>query len=84
MVLDGDGTLGYLPMVRATEQAIARARAVGLGMAVTRPIGHSGAAGHYARMCMEQGCVGFSVQGYVNQGRARGSQPAARVSEMPL
>ena len=78
-VLDGDGTLGYLPMVRATEQAIARARDVGVGMAVARPIGHYGAAGHYARLCMEQGCIGFSVQGYLDQGRAKGAGPRPQV-----
>ncbi|MEZ4679323.1 MAG: Ldh family oxidoreductase [Caldilineaceae bacterium] len=27
-----------------------------------------GSAGHYARMCMDAGCIGFSVQGYRNQG----------------
>ena len=78
-VLDGDGTLGYLPMVRAAEQAVARAREVGVGMAVTRPIGHYGAAGHYARMCVEQGCIGFSVQGYVDLGSARGRDPRPQI-----
>jgi LDH2 family malate/lactate/ureidoglycolate dehydrogenase len=70
VVLDGDGTLGYLPMVRATERAIARAREVGLGMGLVRHIGHYGSAGHYARLCMEAGCIGFSVQGYLGQGNA--------------
>ena len=31
VVLDGDGTLGYLPMVRVTEKAIAKAKEVGVG-----------------------------------------------------
>jgi LDH2 family malate/lactate/ureidoglycolate dehydrogenase len=69
VVIDGDGTLGYLPMIQATEGAIAKAKTVGLGMGLVRNIGHYGSAGHYARMCMEQGCIGFSVQGYRNQGR---------------
>ncbi len=69
VVIDGDGTLGYLPMVRATEAAIAKAKAVGIGMGLVRYIGHYGSAGHYARMCMEAGCIGFSVQGYRDQGR---------------
>ena len=38
VVLDGDGTLGYLPMVRATEQAIAKAKEVGIGMGLVRNI----------------------------------------------
>ena len=75
VVLDGDGTLGYLPMVRATEGAIAKAKEVGLGMGLVRHIGHYGSAGHYARMCEEAGCVGFSVQGYQNLGNAAGSDP---------
>ena len=75
VVLDGDGTLGYLPMVRATEKAIAKAKEVGLGMGLVRYIGHYGSAGHYARMCEEAGCVGFSVQGYQNLGNAAGSDP---------
>ncbi len=72
VVVDGDGTLGYLPMVRATEQALARARSLGLGMGLVRHIGHYGSAGHYARMCADAGCVGFSVQGYREQGNASG------------
>ena len=66
---DGDGTLGYLPMVMATEGAIARAKQVGIGMGLVRYIGHYGSAGHYARLCQDNGCIGFSVQGYRNQGR---------------
>jgi LDH2 family malate/lactate/ureidoglycolate dehydrogenase len=33
VAMDGDGSLGYLPMVRATEAAIERAKQHGLGMA---------------------------------------------------
>ena len=71
VIFEGDGTLGYLPMVRATEIAIAKARQVGIGMGLVRYIGHYGSAGHYARMCMEAGCVGFSVQGWRNQGQQK-------------
>ena len=70
VVLDGNGTLGYLPMVRATEHAIAKAKEVGIGMGLARYIGHYGSAGHYARLCNEAGCIGFSVQGYQNHGNA--------------
>jgi LDH2 family malate/lactate/ureidoglycolate dehydrogenase len=68
-VIDGDGTLGYMPMVKATEEAIAKAKQVGIGMGLVRYIGHYGSAGHYARMAMDQGCIGFSVQGHREQGR---------------
>jgi LDH2 family malate/lactate/ureidoglycolate dehydrogenase len=77
VVLDGDGTLGYLPMVRAAEHAVARAQEIGVGMGIVRHIGHYGSAGHYARICMEAGCVGFSVQGY------RGHGNAAQAKEKP-
>ncbi len=70
VVLNGDGTLGYLPMVRATEHAITKAKEVGIGMGLVRYIGHYGSAGHYARICNEAGCIGFSVQGYQNHGNA--------------
>lgn len=83
VVWEGDGTLGYMPMVRATEQAIAKAKQVGIGMGLVRYIGHYGSAGHYARLCMEAGCVGFSVQGYRNQGQQRtdggGPNPQAQL-----
>jgi LDH2 family malate/lactate/ureidoglycolate dehydrogenase len=69
VVIDGDGTLGYLPMTMATQGAIAKAKEVGIGMGLVRHIGHYGSAGHYARMCMEEGCIGFSVQGHRDQGR---------------
>ena len=62
-VIDGDGTLGYLPMVRAAEHAIRKAEELGMGMGLARHIGHIGSAGHYARMCSEAGCIGFCVQG---------------------
>ena len=75
VVVDGDGTLGYLPMVRATERAIAKAKEVGIGMGLARHIGHYGSAGHYARICMEAGCIGFSVQGFHELGNARGRTP---------
>ena len=79
VVVDGDGTLGYWPMVEATESAIAKARETGMGMGLVRHIGHYGSAGHYTRMCMEAGCVGFSVQGYRDIGNARGQDPKPQI-----
>lgn len=73
-VIDGDGTLGYLPMVRAAEEAVIRAKKFGLGMGLVRCIGHYGSAGHYTRICLEQGCIGFSVQGWRGEGNARGRE----------
>jgi len=68
-IVDADGTLGYLPMTMAAEQAIAKAKEVGLGIGLARHHGHIGSAGHYARMCSEAGCIGFCVQGR-QQGKA--------------
>ena len=78
-VVDGDGTLGYLPMVKATELAITKAKELGLGMGIARNIGHYGSAGHYARMCMEEGCVGFSVQGYYELGKYHDRNPKPQI-----
>ncbi|MDA0312740.1 MAG: Ldh family oxidoreductase [Planctomycetota bacterium] len=63
VIVDGDGTLGYLPMTRAAEQAIAKAKEFGIAMGIARHHGHIGAAGHYARMAADAGCIGFCVQG---------------------
>ncbi len=52
MIFEGDGTLGYLPIVRATEIAIAKAKQSWHRPGPGRYIGHYGSAGHYARMCM--------------------------------
>lgn len=78
-VVDGDGTLGYLPMMQATELAVQKAKEVGLGMGLARHIGHFGAAGHYVRVCMEHGCIAYSSQGYYGQGNRRGQQPKPQV-----
>jgi LDH2 family malate/lactate/ureidoglycolate dehydrogenase len=79
VVVDGDGAIGYLPMVRATERAIAKAKEVGLGMGLVHGIAHYGSAGHYARMCMEAGCIGFSVQSRRGLGDARGRDPRPQI-----
>ncbi len=71
-VIDADGTLGYLPMARAAEHAIRKAKEVGLGIGLTRHHGHIGSAGHYARMCSENGCIGFAVQGR-QEGQSKGN-----------
>ena len=78
-VVDGDGALGYVPMVKATELAIAKALEQGLGMGIARNIGHYGSAGHFARMCQEQGCIGFSVQGYHGLGNAEAADQKPQI-----
>ena len=63
ILVDGDGGLGYAPMMMATDQAIEKAGDSGLAAGAVCHIGHYGSAGHYTRMCTDQGCIGFSVQG---------------------
>ncbi|MFC1526905.1 Ldh family oxidoreductase [Candidatus Latescibacterota bacterium] len=85
VILDGDGGLGYVPMVRVTELAIAKARQVGMGMGLVRHIGHYGAAGHYTRMCADAGCIGYSVQGFRNDGnrKAQDLKPSVAFTGAP-
>jgi L-2-hydroxycarboxylate dehydrogenase (NAD+) len=80
VVLDGDGSLGYMPTMRATELAIERAREVGIGMGLVRHIGHYGAAGHYTRVCRDAGCIGFSVQGFRGDGGSGNRKPKPSVA----
>ena len=63
VLIDGDGGLGYAPMMMATESAITKAKASGVAVGATCHIGHYGSAGHYVRRAMEEGCTAFSVQG---------------------
>ena len=72
-VIDGDGTLGYLPMVKAAESAVLRAKENTVGLALAPHIGHYGSAGHYTRMCAEAGCIGFSAQSGRNE--SKGNPP---------
>ena len=64
VLVDGDGGLGYAPMMMATELAIAKAKAKGVALGAARHLGHYGSAGHYVRRAMAEGCTAFSVQGY--------------------
>ncbi|MFH1571035.1 MAG: Ldh family oxidoreductase [Gemmatimonadota bacterium] len=79
VVVDGDGALGYWPMVRAAGLAVERAHDTGVGLGLVRHIGHYGSAGHYSRICLEAGCVGFSVQGYRDEGKSRHVDPKPSV-----
>ena len=61
--IDGDGSLGYTPMMMATEAAIKKAKTKGIALGGACNIGHYGSAGHYVRRAMEEGFTAFSVQG---------------------
>ena len=61
--LDGDGGLGYAPMMQATAAAIIKAKEKGVAVGGVCHIGHYGSAGHYVRRAMAAGCTAYSVQG---------------------
>ena len=63
VLLHGDGGLGYVPMMMATEAAITKARRHGMASGAVCRIGHYGAAGHYVRRAVDAGFFAFSVQG---------------------
>ncbi len=85
VLVDGDGGLGYAPMMEATERAIIKAKDKGMGAGAACHIGHYGSAGHYVRRAMEEGCIGFSVQGkhpmYYDDNK---DKPAAYLGNPPL
>lgn len=80
VLVDGDGGLGYAPMMLATEKAIVKAKEKKIALGAACHIGHYGSAGHYVRRAMEEGCTAFSVQGsqpdYSRRGRRHGRQSA--------
>ncbi len=82
VVIDGDGGLGYRPMVEATNLAITKAKELGLGMGLVRHIGHFGAAGHYTRICAERGCIGLSTQGYRHAAEPSTKHPKPSVASI--
>ena len=83
--IDGDGSLGYAPMMMATDAAIAKAREKGVGVGAACHIGHYGSAGHYVRRAMAAGCTAFSVQGaYPQYYRSNRGDRAAHYGNPPL
>jgi len=88
VLIDGDGGLGYAPMMLATEKAIVKAKAKGVAVGATCHIGHYGSAGHYVRRAMQDGCTAFSVQGshpdYFGEGGGNKGQQAAYWGNPPI
>ncbi|MCT7661136.1 Ldh family oxidoreductase [Mycobacterium deserti] len=56
-VVDGDHGLGHATAVYAVELAIAKAAYAGIGAVAVRNSRHFGAAGYYARLASERGCI---------------------------
>ncbi len=59
-VIDGDGTIGMLPALRAMNTAIAKARTAGTGWVAVRNSSNFGIAGYYAMMALEHDMIGFA------------------------
>ena len=59
--VDGDNGPGQWVSVVAMRQAMAKARASGVGIAAVRHSNHFGAAGHYAWLAAKDGLIGLST-----------------------
>ncbi len=58
-VLDGGNGMGQIVAQRAMEEAIARAKAHGIGAVAVKNSGHFGTAMYFTRQATEHGCLGF-------------------------
>ncbi len=58
-VLDGQDGIGQVIAARAMGEAIAAARAHGIGAVAVRNSGHFGTAMYFTRMAAAEGCIGF-------------------------
>ena len=63
VTIDGDGGLGYFPAYEGTAIAIAKAKATGMAVMVSRNHGHFGAAGIYSRMTLDHDLMTFVTSG---------------------
>ncbi len=58
-VIDGDGCMGHLAAVNGMRLAIQLAEESGVGAVAVHRTNHCGAAGHFARLALEQDMVGI-------------------------
>lgn len=59
-VVDGHHGMGHVISVRCMEMAIAKARALGMGMVAVRNSTHYGIAGYYMSMAAREGMIGIT------------------------
>jgi len=59
-VIDGDGTIGMLPAIRAMNTAMEKARTAGTGWVAVRNSSNFGIAGYYAIMALEHDMIGIA------------------------
>ncbi len=60
-LFDGGGGLGHYPSFKAMNLAIEKCLASGIGSVAVRNSNHYGAAGVYALLAAERGCIGLST-----------------------
>lgn len=60
-LIDAGGGLGQPTSHRVMEQAIRKAKELGVGFATVRNSNHYGIAGYYAMMALEHDCIGISM-----------------------
>jgi LDH2 family malate/lactate/ureidoglycolate dehydrogenase len=61
-LLEGDGAMGQIAAVKATEIAARKAREVGCATVVVRNTNHCGAIGYYVSSLAERGLIGIAAQ----------------------
>lgn len=75
-VIDGETTLGQVACTMAMQVAIAKARQTGVAMVSVRNTGHIGAAGFYAILAAQAGCIGIVTGNDIPSVAAPGSRRA--------
>ena len=63
-ILDGDGGMGHFPCYQGTQWAVAKAKEHGTAAVTTCNHFHFGGAGKYARIALEQDCIGLAVSSH--------------------
>ena len=61
VIIDGDGAPGALSMAFGMKQAIEKARAAGIGMALVGHTTHSGPVGYYTQMAVGANMAGIAI-----------------------
>jgi len=82
-VLDADRAPGPVALTAAADEAVRRARAVGIGAVGVRRTVHTGAIGYYTSRIAEQGLIGIAFVAGMPQMPYPGS-PGAAVATSPL
>jgi LDH2 family malate/lactate/ureidoglycolate dehydrogenase len=83
ITVDADRAAGPVAMVRATELAVAKARDMGIALALVRSTTHTGAIGYYTQLGARSGMATIAITASVPNMAYHGAR-AAGVSTAPL